>query len=79
MKKMVIENNFKRITIAYEPRECVTRKQLTDLTSLLVRTERDYTVYCNLLKFAAKLADTEIAATKNVELLSELKQLIGSR
>jgi hypothetical protein len=75
MKTITIENHFKIITIAYEPKERVTRRQLTDVLQVAISVEKDYTKYSKLVKLAAKVVDTNDSILNNKMLLEEFKRI----
>lgn len=77
MKTLTIEGVFKKVTIAYEPKERITRKQLTDLINECVKRERIYGRYCQLLRMQERLVIADNSVIVNKEFLDEIRELMA--
>lgn len=77
MKTLTVDGTYKKIEIAYEPKERITRKQLTDLLNECIKREKAYGRYCQLLKLQEKLANAEISVVVNKEMLNEIREFMA--
>jgi predicted metalloendopeptidase len=76
MKTLTIDGVFKKVTIAYEPKERVTRKQLTDLLAECLKHEKVYGKYCQLLRMQERMASADNTIVVNKEFLDEFRVLM---
>ena len=65
MKTIIIDNHFKKITIAYEPRNRLSRHHIADEIQAALEMTTDYTEYCYLLRLQGRLADVTDTLTAN--------------
>jgi len=78
MKTITIHGPKKDITIAYVPEQRVTRKQISDLLDVFIATERNYSVYCRLLKLRSRLIDMDDTLANNAAMVGALKAMYSA-
>lgn len=73
MKTIVINNQFKKITIAYEIKNRLTKDQVTSEIQDAIGMATDYRDYCYLLKTQQKLMYLSDSSIEVSEFWSKLK------